>query len=551
MPDIYNTPEEQLTTGGVPIYKKPTGDYSITADTLKPVTPFNVAPVNEPPVYPVAGLDATAPTPPQTLTGPEQEVQRMIDEAKGVNEQLVGESAYHTQQEGVQGIEALNRTQTDLSARLKALQNEANAIPLQLQQESIGRGITAGGLQPIQTAALRNNAIQALSVSSLLEASRGNLTLAADMVDKAVAARFDPIKAKRDALIANLDLIIKSPEYTVAEKNRAQAQLDIQEAKKKAIAKQEENEKTGQAMAIAAIKNYGSDEAASFAAQQVSKLDSTDPNYIWNVFSLVGEYQSDPNELAKELADLQYKQAQTESEKMQAQKIKADIELQPLVIQKSKAEIAKIYSDIAKSNADIAKINAETTLAGTYAAGGDVTVDAYIAGIRNGTYKPSDVPKNIKDKVAQGLAQITPAMKNADLDKAQKLKDAIAELKNNKSLNRAVGPLQSKLPTFTKGVADFEAYFNTVRSLLTLENMGLMKGVLSDADIKILKEAATPLSLNMSETAFKKELTKMETIIDTAITRAKKAETNIVVEDTYVVNGKTYKKGTDGLYYEQ
>lgn len=184
-----------------------------------------------------------------------QKAQDTTAELQGLFNQVLGESGYRAQQEQQIGLEGLMKTQTDLSSRLNALKNESLQIPLQLQQDATGRGVTAAGLQPIQTAALRNNAIQALGVSSLLEASRGNLSTALDLVDRAVYQKFQPIKEQIAAKTANLNLILQSPAYTAEQKSRAQKQIDIQDAKSRAIEKQETTEKDIRGIAIDAASS--------------------------------------------------------------------------------------------------------------------------------------------------------------------------------------------------------------------------------------------------------------------------------------------------------
>ena len=225
-------------------------DPKITTESLKPEPPIDFQTLEETPIFPVA-----------TLTPTEEQAQEKTEDISSLTEQLIGESAFTAEQETTQGLPALQQTQTDLSARLKALSNEALAIPLQLQQEAEGRGITAGGLRPLQTARLRENAIQALSVNSLLEASRGNITMAQDMVDRAVAQKYNPIREAIAVKTANLSLILQSPQFNLEQKNRAQAQLDIQNAKLKE-ANQAEAEET-------AIKNI----AIQAAQQGVSATD--------------------------------------------------------------------------------------------------------------------------------------------------------------------------------------------------------------------------------------------------------------------------------------
>lgn len=230
---------------------------TITSDVIAPTPTINYATPNPVPTPNVTGLNADVSVP-LSLTEPETKAQDLTTRIQTLNEQLLGESSLRTKKEEEAGVPGLLKGQQDLSAQLKALQNEALAIPLQLHQEATGRGITAAGLQPIQTARLRTNAIAALGVSSLLEASRGNITLAQDLVDRAVAVKYDPIREEIAAKTKNLDLILKSPEFTVAEKNRAQAQLDAQRKREKEIAKQEADQKEVWGIANTAAK-YGAD----------------------------------------------------------------------------------------------------------------------------------------------------------------------------------------------------------------------------------------------------------------------------------------------------
>lgn len=214
---------------------------STLTGTSQPLTPVQPNPTLTPSVSGLnAELDKT-----YQLTPEEQKAQTIYNRLGELTGQTVGESAYRTGQEAEQGIPELIKTQSDLSSRLKGLQNEALAIPLQLQEQvrKGGNIVTAGGLQPIQTAALRNNAIQALSTSSLLEASRGNLTTAMTLVDRAVQQKFQPIREEIDANTKNLQLILQSPEYTNSQKKRAQMQIDIQDERKRALETQEKDQK--------------------------------------------------------------------------------------------------------------------------------------------------------------------------------------------------------------------------------------------------------------------------------------------------------------------
>ncbi len=240
-----------LTNGQIPTSYAPTGQETISSTSLSATPSLAYQTPQQTPIYPVATLGAPAP---MGLTGPEQQAQSETQDLQGLNSSLVGESAYRTAQEGTAGITEMQKTKTDLTSRLNALKNEALAIPLQIQNEGIGLGATRARAQVRQTEGLRNNAIQALSTNSLLEAANGNLTSALDMVDRAVKAKYDPIKEEIAAKTANLNLILNSPAYSVAEKNRAAAQKDEQDRRAKAVASQEATAKSVQEIAVNAAK---------------------------------------------------------------------------------------------------------------------------------------------------------------------------------------------------------------------------------------------------------------------------------------------------------
>lgn len=221
---------------------------SLTPSTLlTPVQPANI------PIPPVAGLNSDLTL--QPLEG-EKRQSDVIKETQELFKQLAGETAFQAEQEDAQGLSEKLKTERDLASRLNALKNEALAIPLQLQQEATGRGITAGGLRPIETEALRKNAIQALSTASLLEAARGNVTMAQQLADRATAQKFEPIKAEIAANLQNLELLAKDPTLTLAQNNRLNAQREAQNARARVVAQQEAEAKEISNVLSTAIK-YG------------------------------------------------------------------------------------------------------------------------------------------------------------------------------------------------------------------------------------------------------------------------------------------------------
>lgn len=204
--------------------------HIITGENLVPTPDITFAETPEQPVPVVPELK---------LTEPEKKVQTLTEELSGLQEQLIGESAFGVSEEERAGLPGLRQTQQDLTSRLQVLTAEQQAIPLRIEEEFRGRGVTKRGIKPIRIERLQRNAIQSLAVSAQLQATQGNISTALELVDRAVAAKFDPIKEKIRVRLANLDLILDSPEFSVAEKNRARKQKAGQEAEERRIEEQE------------------------------------------------------------------------------------------------------------------------------------------------------------------------------------------------------------------------------------------------------------------------------------------------------------------------
>ena len=236
----------------------PVSTSSLSSGSLKEEPTINYQAYQEPSIYDVSKMDYT---PVLGMTEPEKQADTFSSQLMELQEGLLGESAYRTQLEEKRGMSDLIQTQSDLTAQLKALKNESMAIPLQVQQESEGRGRTAGGVAPIEASRLRKNAIQALTVNAMLEATNGNITTAQTLIDRAVAQKYDPIREQIAVKTKNLELIRNSEAYSAADRERAQKQLDIQNAILKQTEKAEANEK--EVLSIAA-------EAAKFGVDSVT-----------------------------------------------------------------------------------------------------------------------------------------------------------------------------------------------------------------------------------------------------------------------------------------
>ena len=350
--------EEQLRN------RKLAASGEISSETLAPTATLAFTQPQETSVFPVKDLE---------LTEPEKQVQGLSEELQGLYTSLEGESAFRTGLEKEKGFADLEKTQQDLTSQLRMLQTEAEAIPIQIQQEFEGRGVTKRGVASIEKGRLRENAIKAFTVSSLLEASRGNLVLAQNQIDRAVAQKYDPIREKINTKINNLNLILQSPASSLADKNRAQKQLALWQQQQREIAKQDYNTKIAQAMDAAAVKLHPGNQRVLLAVQRVQALNAADPLYLQKVYSLVGQYQSDPAEMQKDLDAHLLAQGNLEKirldlaneplvkKKLEAEiaRIESDTSLDPLKKQELEAQIAQRYVDRLKTQADIRKIDAE------------------------------------------------------------------------------------------------------------------------------------------------------------------------------------------------
>lgn len=214
--------------------------------------------------------------------------------------QLSGKESAQYEAEKNAGLPAFQQQLTDINGQLTTLQNEAKAIPLRLQEQAQGRGITAGGLQPIQTAELRRNAINALSLSSVAQALQGNISLAQQQADRAVEVQFAPIERE----IAYLREAMNINEKRMGrEDQKRQRQLDIVlNERERMLANAKENQKIIIGWAAEASK-LGN--APSLIVNKA--LASKDPR---EALAILAPYMSDPMEKEAALLDLDFKREQ-------------------------------------------------------------------------------------------------------------------------------------------------------------------------------------------------------------------------------------------------
>src|SRR3990167_463875 len=196
--------------------------------------------------YPIQGL-----VPVGSEEKKANEISSIIQE---LNTASIGEGDYQAQQNEAQGVNKYAKEQRDLGIQIQNLVNQSldldnqynYTVPNKMQEGAMGRGVTAGGLAPIQASELRKIQIQkgaiasqALTLKSPFEATQGRLSTAQYYADQAVKQKYEPLKMEVEVLTKNLEIILNSPAYSRETKDRAQKQKDVQDAKAKEIEKQE------------------------------------------------------------------------------------------------------------------------------------------------------------------------------------------------------------------------------------------------------------------------------------------------------------------------
>lgn len=347
----------------------------------------------------------------------------------------VGQKAQRTlQAEQQAGLPQFQTQLGDINSQLQALQKEALAIPLQLQEQATGRGVTAGGLAPIQTGQLRQNAIKSLTLSAIGQTLQGNIANAQATAQRAVDLEFAPLEAELNTLKTAYEM--NKDRLTRQDKKRADT-LNLQIAERtRLLDEQKADKKTVLGFVAEASKNG----APAVLVQRASEMNNPS-----EALAMLSQYMVDPMVKQQALADLAFKRAQT----------------------------AKVYSDMALSKEELAlKYKAQ---AGT----------------------------NVIDPVT---GKPTSELKLTARDSAKALLDKVI----SGTGTSAVGTSRIFGTQYIPGTrgSDFTVQFDNLKSLLSLDNIKLLKGQgqVSDAERKLLSDASAKISLSQSEKEFKSAL---------------------------------------------
>ncbi len=159
---------------------------------------------------------------------------------------------------------------------------------------------------------------------------------------------------------------------------------------------------------------------------------------------------------------------------------------------------------------------------GAYVAGQNSVVDAYVKGSQNGTYKPSDIPDQYKDMVAQGVAATKPVASKTSTDaisvinELQGIDDSVLGRISGQGFIGGVEHPSSLFPG--SAVQPVQNLAKQLNGILSLANRTQLKGqgAISDFEFRVLGDAASALGLdangrtNLSLEDFKNQLNKIK-----------------------------------------
>lgn len=232
-----------------------------------------------------------------------------------------------------------------LSAESLGLGYAKDTIPLQLQNQVAGQGVTDRGLAPIQTAQLRNNAIQLASNAYQAAIAKADFDTAKAKADEMIAYKYDTTLAEINAKKTNLENIKMN--LTSAEKKLADITTRRLDAEKKQAEQKMADEKDISNMITEAIPN-----APTSVTANAKKLAESGASKL-AVAQALGVYGG--NYLANELLKEQIKNAQSSRALAQQKAEGTNISGKPLKV--SNTEITNLNETLTARDSVTALVN--------------------------------------------------------------------------------------------------------------------------------------------------------------------------------------------------
>jgi len=274
-----------------------TNNNIITSESLKQTQRINLPPVVTDTTSTSGVVDSVASSIASqfdTLTAQRDQQQKNVEGSQtditSLMESLTGKTADTQAAERAAGVDTATANQNtaltqlaNLNAQAQSLNREAQAIPIQTQQNFANTGATDRGVAPITAGKLRENALRALSIGQQSDIAMANLTgsqvalqSANDKAQKIIDLKYEPMEAALK--IKQQQYLFIKDNLTTAELKRGEA-LQIRLTKEAAaLAEKKQVEKDIQGIALEIAKNGGDPniiKGATSVADAINKAGSS------------------------------------------------------------------------------------------------------------------------------------------------------------------------------------------------------------------------------------------------------------------------------------
>lgn len=242
-------------------YKPYTLPTSINGTNTQPTEDLSkqVTSPTSTPVPPVGTTLAPTSEPTSTLAPEEEKAQAINERLQAIEDSLSGVPTFKAGKEKEVGLEQKTKAVEDISTQLTQLQFESDAVQQQLISEAAAGGVTTAILGRKQAQKLREYSVKSSILQAQLAGAKGLLATAEARVNRAVETEFAPLKAELDAKYKNYELVTKSPLFTKAEKDRAEAAKIANKAKEDELEVQKTEKKRQYDILLEYISNGGKD----------------------------------------------------------------------------------------------------------------------------------------------------------------------------------------------------------------------------------------------------------------------------------------------------
>lgn len=482
----------------------------ITPSTLtsqQPLTPEVATPVQAPVVspYAITPEETKAEDENKALTGRIADLTASLDPSFQTQARL--------DQEAAQDVAGKKNIVRGFQNKATQLQAEAQGIQLQLEQDiqnqqnlaqQGGANVTKGGLAPatraLQTQARQNlltNAIAQYSNNASLAASQGDLSSALDFVDRAIQAEFLPKEQQLAREEANLKKLQASGLLTSAQEKRAearQAQIDAEKAK----TAEEKSNKTFIRDLMLKAQIAGADSLTLKAIESARTPEEAIRN-AGNIFQ--------------------------ETPKLDTQVVKLDDGSTVLL----DTQTGKIIKNLGGAKDIVPGSSVVTTTQGQTI---PISPDAqqWVDAINNGSVSLDEALTKIgSTKASLGLKNEIIAGINAQGGQTE---TKLTQMKQNVDLIDEI--LKGDSEYFGASIAprsifgfkvnpyynSFKAKVDNLVASLTVDNLGLLKGPMSDKDIEFVKQLSSGLDIGMDEKTAKERLQKIKDRLQEKVDKA-------------------------------